>query len=224
MKTGFNLRSTFQDMQIDYLASLRDEAILANYGIPVDAYTPKVENNLDEYINFNDKTKDQFRAVKTCIIPKFTEYRQILSREGNTAEENYTLECILPSGLHLPRNSRIILNEYDSNENKVAREWRVLSTVDKQLSNSKMYTRIAYLVPDRTSIMHTAKAEICECLLQINDLVKGEDYTIIDFVHAWYSTKVIYNAIDRHTDKDIDNKALGTCTVYWNVKYPSILY
>lgn len=60
MQSTFNLRSSFQDKQIDYIASIRDEAIMSMYGVPVDIKIPKQENNLDEYINYTDKNREDF--------------------------------------------------------------------------------------------------------------------------------------------------------------------
>lgn len=222
MNSTFNLRSSFQDKQVDYIASIRDEAIMSMYGIPVDVKIPKQENNLDEYINYTDNNREDFYYQKTFIVPKFKEYRQILSQYGNTAEENYCLECTIPSALHLPRNSRIILNEYDSNENKIAREWRVLSTTTKQLSNSRSYTRIANLVPDRTSILNAPKLPAIECLLVFSDI---SDYVIRKkgeiFAHAISYLK--WDSISSATNK-MGNTGFSTCTLKWTVKLPSILY
>ena len=223
MQPTFNLRSSFQDKQLDYIASLRDDAIMSVYGIPVEIKIPKQENNLDEYVNYTDKNKEDFYYQKSFIVPKFKEYRQILSQYGNTAEENYCLECTIPSALHLPRNSRIILNEYDSNEYKVAREWRVLSTVTKQLSNSKSYTRIANLVPDRTSILNSPKVPKLECVVVVSPVSnyrikkKGQ-------LTAEYITFVKWDNINYTTNSNKNTSAKADCTLLWNIKLPSILY
>ena len=71
----------------------------------------------------------------------------------------YPLEVIIPTKLHLPKNSRIVLTEYNSNEFIIAREWTVLSTEMKQLSGSKTYSRVAYCVPARKTIHRTAEFE-----------------------------------------------------------------
>ena len=223
MKSTFNLRSSFQDKQVDYLASIRDEAIMSMYGVPVDIKIPKQENNLDEYINYTDRNRDDFYYQKTYIVPKFKEYRQILSQYGNTAEENYCLECTIPSALHLPRNSRVILNEYDSNEYKIAREWRVLSTTTKQLSNSKSYTRIANLVPDRTSLLNTPKISEIECTLVYSD-ISGYRIHKRGEITAEYITYVNWNPVITHVDEVNNISANVTCKLYWTVKLPSILY
>ena len=222
MQPTFNLRSSFQDMQIDYIASLRDDAIMSIYGIPVIIKTPKQENNLDEYINYTDKNKDDFNYQKSFVVPKFKEYRQILSQYGNTAEENYCLECTIPSALHLPRNSRIILNEYDSNEYKVVREWRVLSTVTKQLSNSKSYTRIANLVPDRTSLLNTSKIQKVDCALIFYPIT---DYRIKKEgkLTAEYITYVKWDYVETNTNK-LNISTSAECNLLWTIKLPSILY
>lgn len=196
---------------------------MSMYGVPVDIKIPKQENNLDEYINYTDRNREDFYYQKTFIVPKFKEYRQILSQHGNTAEENYVLECTIPSALHLPRNSRIILNEYDSNEYKIAREWRVLSTTTKQLSNSKSYTRIANLVPDRTSLLNTPKIAKIECLVVYSDISgyrihkKGE-------LTAEYITYVKWDSIDTEINKVNNLLANVDCTLKWTIKLPSILY
>lgn len=223
MNSTFNLRSSFQDKQIDYVASIRDEAIMSMYGVPVDIKIPKQENNLDEYINYTDKNREDFYYQKTFIVPKFKEYRQIISQNGNTAEENYCLECTIPSALHLPRNSRIILNEYDSNEYKIAREWRVLSTTTKQLSNSKSYTRIANLVPDRTSLLNAPKVPKVECIVVFSDI---SDYRIKKkgILTAEYITYVNWNQVETDIYKPNNKAAETTCQLLWTVKLPSILY
>lgn len=223
METTFNLRSSFQDRQIDYVAALRDEAIMSTYGIPVSIKVPKQENNLDEYINYTDKNREDFYYQETFIVPKFKEYRQILSQYGNTAEENYCLECTIPSALHLPRNSRVILNEYDSNENKVAREWRVLSTTTKQLSNSKSYTRIANLVPDRTSILNASRVPEVNCTLVFSNI---SDYIIYkpNELSTNYITHLIWDPINTNSNRINNITASTVCNLYWTVRMPSILY
>lgn len=167
--TGFNYRSTFKGKQIDYLASLRDSAIYNLYGVRATARIPKIENNVDEYQNFKD---DEFDTQQIICVPEFTDYRQVLSQYGMSAEDNvdYPLDILIPSALHLPRNSRIILSEFDASENKVGREWRVLSTETKQLSNSKSYTKVAHCVPSRTSVLVTTTALEIECVSQIEQI------------------------------------------------------
>ena len=62
----------------------------------------------------------------------------------------YPLEVMIPTKLHLPRDSRLgVFSEYDSRENEIVREWTVLGTQMKQLSGSKTYTRVANCVPSR---------------------------------------------------------------------------
>lgn len=196
---------------------------MSMYGVPVDIKIPKQENNLDEYINYTDRNREDFYYQKSFVVPKFKEYRQILSQHGNTAEENYVLECTIPSALHLPRNSRIILNEYDSNEYKIAREWRVLSTTTKQLSNSKSYTRIANLVPDRTSLLNTPKISKVECVVVFSD-ISGYRIRKKGQLTAEYITYVKWNSVDTNVNKINDITASAECTLLWNIKLPSILY
>ena len=174
----FNYRSVIEGRQVDYLAALRDSSFFNLYGIPAEVKIPKKENNLDEYINYVD---DEWDIQKTVVVPKFTEYRSILSQLGQTAEDEYPLEILIPSGLHLPRNSRIILDEYNSHEDKIAREWRVLSTESKQLSNSKTYTRIAYCAPARASIYKTTRVERNVTITEFEPI---SDYTILQEITA----------------------------------------
>lgn len=152
-----NLRDTYITSYPDYAARLRDEAIFSNYGIKAIVKTPKIENNVDEYSNFVD---DDFIITTESIVPKFEQYRQNVSVEGMSADGTeglYPLEVLIPTKLHLPKNSRIVLTEYNSNEHLIAREWTVLSTEMKQLSGSKTYSRIAYCVPARQSIHRTGE-------------------------------------------------------------------
>ena len=154
-----NLRDVYITEYPEYAAALRDEAIFSNYGIKALIKTPKIENNVDEYSNFVD---DDFEVTTESVVPKFEQYRQNVSVEGMAADGTeglYPLEVLIPTKLHLPKNSRIVLTEYNSNEGMIAREWTVLSTEMKQLSGSKTYTRIAYCVPARQSIHHTGEFE-----------------------------------------------------------------
>ena len=212
----FNYRSTIEAKQIDYLASLRDSAFFNLYGIQVEVRTPKVENNLDEYINYVD---DDWNILKSVVVPQFKEYRRILSMLGQTAESNYPLDILIPSALHLPQNSRIILNEYDSNENRISREWRVLSTESKQISNSKTYARVAHCVPARASVLKTTKPCSAECYIQIDPLV---DYRVLKKLDL-ISTNYVKVSISRKKEKEISD-INATCTQKWTVKLPSILY
>ena len=155
----FNLRDAYITNIVEYLACCRDEALFSNYGIKALIKVPKIENNVDEYSNFVD---DDFIITTESIIPKFEQYRQNVSVEGMAADGTeglYPLEVIIPTKLHLPKNSRIVLTEYNSNEFIIAREWTVLSTEMKQLSGSKTYSRVAYCVPARKTIHRTAEFE-----------------------------------------------------------------
>ena len=152
-----NLRDVYITEYPEYAAALRDEALFSNYGIKALVKVPKIENNVDEYSNFVD---DDFIITTESVVPKFEQYRQNVSVEGMAADGTeglYPLEVLIPTKLHLPKNSRIVLTEYNSNEFMIAREWTVLSTEMKQLSGSKTYTRIAYCVPSRQSIHHTGQ-------------------------------------------------------------------
>lgn len=155
----FNLRDAYITSYPEYAAALRDESLFSNYGIKALIKTPKVENNVDEYSNFVD---DDFDITTESVIPKFEQYRQNVSVEGMAADGTeglYPLEVLIPTKLHLPKNSRIVLTEYSSRETVVAREWTVLSTEMKQLSGSKTYTRVAYCVPSRQTIHRTTEFE-----------------------------------------------------------------
>lgn len=159
--SSYNLRDAYINESIELLAALRDEALFSNWGIKVLIRIPAHEedineNNVDEYSNFVDI--EWIDTVET-VVPKFNDYRINVSDEGMTADGTtgiYPLEILLPSKLHLPRNSRIILSEYDAYENRIAREWVVLSTQMKQLSGSKTYTQIADCVPARKETFNSA--------------------------------------------------------------------
>lgn len=155
--SNFNLRDAYITQNVEYLSSLRDESLFSNYGLRVLIRIPLTDdftledNYLDEYSNF---VNIEWQDTVESVVPKFTQYRQNVSDDGMAADGIdgiYPLEVVIPTKLHLPRNSRIIFNEYDSKENKIAREWTVLGTVMKQLSDSKSYTRIANCVPSRKS-------------------------------------------------------------------------
>ena len=150
----YNLRDAYITEMSDYLAALRDCSLFSNYSIQVLIRIPAVDNELfdndiDEYSNF---VNTEWIDTTESVIPLFGEYRQVLSEHGMTADGTdglYPLEIIIPTKLHLPRNSRIILNEYDCKFNKVAREWQVLGTMQKQLSNGATYSKVANCVPAR---------------------------------------------------------------------------
>lgn len=214
----FNYRSVIEGRQIDYLAALRDSSFFNLYGIPADVKIPKHENNLDEYINYVD---DEWNIQHTVVVPKFTEYRSILSQLGQTAEDEYPLEILIPSALHLPRNSRIVLNEYDSHENKIAREWRVLSTESKQLSNSKTYTRIAYCAPARASIYKTANVDN---IITVTSYEPISDYTILREVTATSVNYLDIVPVTNHETVEEQPAAESTNTFVWKVRLPSILH
>lgn len=152
--SSYNLRDAYINESIELLAALRDEALFSNWGIKVlirvPAHEQEVADNLvDEYSNF---VNVEWIDTVESVVPKFNDYRISVSDEGMTADGTtgvYPLEVILPSKLYLPRDSRIILSEHDAYENKIAREWVVLSTQMKQLSGSKTYTQIADCVPAR---------------------------------------------------------------------------
>lgn len=215
----FNHRSAIERAQVDYLAALRDGAFFDNFGIRVQVKIPKVENNLDEYINFVD---DDFNVQETVVVPKFKEYRRVLSELGQTAEEDYPLEIAIPSALHLPMNSRIILNEYNANENRIAREWRVLSTELKQISNSKSYTKIAYCVPARSNIFITSEVVSCSCYVMFESDIS--DYEVLPKQVAYACVMCKTYPVDNLEPVTSQNTAECTCKVDWKIKLPSILY
>lgn len=159
--SSYNLRDAYINESVELLAALRDEALFSNWGIKVLVRVPAHEedineNNVDEYSNFVDI--EWIDTVET-VVPKFNDYRINVSDEGMTADGTtgvYPLEILLPSKLYLPRNSRIILSEHDAYENKIAREWVVLSTQMKQLSGSKSYSQIADCTPARRTTYDSA--------------------------------------------------------------------
>jgi len=185
--SAFNLRDAYITSFPEYAAALRDEAIFSNYGIKALIKTPKYENNVDEYSNFVD---DDFDITTESIVPRFEQYRQNVSAEGMSADGTeglYPLEIIIPTKLHLPKNSRIILTEYNSHEKILAREWTVLSTEMKQLSGSKTYTRIAYCVPSRQSIHRTSEFDrLYSILYFVIDDVNSTRYSNIRAMACMY--------------------------------------
>lgn len=159
--SSYNLRDAYITSNVEYLAALRDEALFSNWGIKVLIRIPAheeelAENFVDEYSNFVNI--EWIDTVET-VVPKFNDYRINVSDEGMTADGTtgvYPLEIIIPTKLHLPRNSRIILSEHDAYENQIAREWVVLSTQMKQLSGSKTYSQIADCTPARKETFNSA--------------------------------------------------------------------
>lgn len=160
----YNLRDAYITDIVEYAAAVRDEALFSNYSIQALVRIPAIDgelysNNVDEYSNF---INDEWIETTESVIPLFDKYRQVLSEYGMTADgtdEIAPLEIILPTKLYLPKNSRIIFNEYDCDDNKIAREWLVLGTVRKQLSNSKTYSNIANCVPARQGTIDTSTIE-----------------------------------------------------------------
>lgn len=159
--SSYNLRDAYINESIELLAALRDEALFSNWGIKVLIRMPAkdgkiVSNNVDEYSNH---VNTEWIDVVETVVPKFNDYRINVSDEGMTADGTtgvYPLEILLPTKLFCPRDSRIILSEHDAYENKIAREWVVLSTQMKQLSGSKTYTQIADCVPARKETFNSA--------------------------------------------------------------------
>ena len=191
-----NLRDAYITSYPEYASALRDEAIFSNYGIKAIIKVPKIENNVDEYSNFVD---DDFIITVESIVPRFEQYRQNVSVEGMSADGTqglYPLEVLIPTKLHLPKNSRIVLSEYNSNEFMIAREWTVLSTEMKQLSSSKTYSRVAYCVPSRQSIHRTTEFE--------------NEYGIF------------YFNIDKVTNVDINKNIRANLCFYFNINSVSI--
>lgn len=146
--SSFNLRDSFITDNASYLADLRDEVLFSNWSIRALIRIPAKENEVDEYSNFVDVG---WIETTESVVPLFKDYRDNVSIEGMTAEQSelYPLQVLIPSKLHLPKFSHIIFTEYNSREEKIAREWQVLSTQMKQLSNSKTYSRVAWCVPAR---------------------------------------------------------------------------
>ena len=191
-----NLRDAYITSYPEYASALRDEAIFSNYGIKAIIKVPKIENNIDEYSNFVD---DDFIITVESIVPRFEQYRQNVSVEGMSADGTqglYPLEVLIPTKLHLPKNSRIVLSEYNSNEFMIAREWTVLSTEMKQLSSSKTYSRVAYCVPSRQSIHRTTEFE--------------NEYGIF------------YFNVDKVTNVDINKNIRANLCFYFNINSISI--
>lgn len=159
--SSYNLRDAYITSNVEYLANLRDESLFSNFGIKVLIRMPAkngkiISNNVDEYSNH---VNTEWIDVVESVVPKFNDYRINVSDEGMTADGTtgvYPLEILLPTKLFCPRDSRIILSEHDAYENRIAREWVVLSTQMKQLSGSKTYTQIADCVPARKETFDSA--------------------------------------------------------------------
>lgn len=164
--SAFNLREAYISDMAEYVGCLRDEALFSNWGvkvlirIPLDNFDNITDNFVDEYSNF---VNTEWEDTTELVIPLFKEYRENQSANGMTADSStdslWPLEVLLPTKLHLPRNSRIIFSEYNSREEKIAREWTVLGTQMKQLSDSKTYSRVANCVPSRQTTFDSLNAE-----------------------------------------------------------------
>ena len=181
--SSFNLRDAYVTDNVDYLATLRDEALFSNWGIKALIRVPAngediADNQVDEYSNFVDI---EWIDTVESIIPKFNDYRINVSDEGMTADGTtgvYPLEVAIPSKLYLPRNSRIVLSEHDAYANKIAREWVVLSTQMKQLSGSKTYSQIADCVPARRETYNVTNTDYLGEFwfdYEVNSVVKADD-------------------------------------------------
>ena len=210
-----NLRDSYVNNQVEYLAALRDSVIFDNYGVqvlvrvPVDEFDEVLDNNIDEYSNF---VNDNWIETTETVVPLFEEYRQVLSEAGMTADGTdavWPLSVQLPSKLHLPRDSRIIFNEYDCKEQGISREWVVLGTVMKQLSGSKTYTRIANCVPSRQVLVNQAATYEGTVWFDYKQLAPTLDNSIRAQGTMWYvnvpilSVK-IYDTIDDESDSSSD--------------------
>ena len=218
--SSYNLRDAYITDIVDYLAVLRDESIFSNYGIkaliriPSDKDGNILENNIDEYSNFVDK---YWIDITETVVPKFTAYRQNISQYGMSADGIdglYPLEVIIPSKLHLPRNSRIIFTEYNGFDDKIAREWVVLSTLQKQLSASKTYSKVANCVPAREGSYDNCEMAIGNIYFDysINNLLKTKKIHSLNII--WFDVNLI--------DKNSVNK-LYTNSIYEQIpEYPLI--
>lgn len=155
----YNLRDAYITDLSSYHAAIRDEAIFSNYGIKALVRVPAIgfednENNVDEYNNFVDI---EWNDTTETVVPLFKEYLENVNANGMGPDMDgiFGLEVLIPTKLHLPRNSRIVFTEYNSRDERIAREWVVLSTVMKQLSGGKTYSRIANCVPARQGTYDT---------------------------------------------------------------------
>ena len=75
--SSYNLRDAYITDNVDYLATLRDEALFSNWGIKVLIRVPAkdgkiVSNNVDEYSNH---VNTEWIDVVETVVPKFTDYR-----------------------------------------------------------------------------------------------------------------------------------------------------
>jgi hypothetical protein len=117
---------------------------------------PIIENNQQDY---TDIELCEWETRKTFVEPEFTSYYQVLSIFGQSSEDTLPLTVHLLTNEHLPKNSRIVIEEINSAHELDAREWRVLSTEEKQIGNT-IYSRIAYCVPARQSSFTTSEVYI----------------------------------------------------------------
>lgn len=198
--SSFNLRDAYVTDYVDYAAAIRDEYIFSNTGITVTVKVPKIENNVDEYSNFVD---DDFIITSETVVPLFKQYRQNVSANGMAADGTdgvYPLQIILPTKLHLPRNSRIVLDEFNSREEKIAREWTVLGTEMLQLSGSKTYSRVANCVASRQVIQRTGEVEETFGIgyFIINPIV-ASGFKKTNTLRSHWCTYFVVNAVDSTT-------------------------
>jgi len=216
----YNLRDAYITDMAEYAAAQRDESLFSNYSLQVLIRIPVIDNNVNEYSNF---VNNEWIETTESVIPLFDKYRQVLDEHGLTADgteydsDILALEIILPSKLYLPRDSRIILNEYDCQENKVAREWMVLGTVRKQLSNGKTYSNIANCVPARQGTVDTS-SQVGSHTIWFDWEVDQYGFTKLKDIRAqgtlWFVNKLVER---EHSIRAIEN------TIWEQVpEYPNI--
>lgn len=219
----YNLRDAYITEMASFVASLRDESLFSNYGLQVLVRIPAVDNELfdndvNEYSNF---VNTEWIDTTESVIPLFNEYRQVLSENGMTADgtNDFTLplEILIPTKLHLPRNSRIILNEYDCKFNKVAREWQVLGTMQKQLSNGATYSKVANCVPARQTTYDSSNLGGTHTIW-FDDYIDENGYDVDKQIRAqgtiWFINKPI--------DKDYSIRAIEATIFEQIPEFPQI--
>lgn len=120
-----NYRDSIVHNSADYQSRIRDERIY-NIGMKVMLRIPKVENDVNEYNDFEYEEKDYY-VKQTYIEPRFNNYYQVLNILGQSAESTLPLEISILTNEHLPKDTLIRIKERNSKGNDVYRDWRVLS-------------------------------------------------------------------------------------------------
>ena len=201
-----NLRDVYITEYPEYAAALRDEALFSNYGIKALVKVPKIENNVDEYSNFVD---DDFIITTESVVPKFEQYRQNVSVEGMAADGTeglYPLEVLIPTKLHLPKNSRIVLTEMIDD--------LVMELVTKRYFTDGLSLYIGYS-KDKIKGLNVSKKldnstcsfdDISKCILDIYNNNINKDFAVRRIGISFHITNNINKQLDLFSDIDDNEK------------------